>query len=197
MSVRYYLVPLQTIGSARGPLGLRWRFDESGLDVPWAIIPYGRIGRALLAADVTPAQHNVIAALADVVALPLNVDTVITGPGATQAASALEGLGIPGHWVSQVRTYRELARVVTGIFLYMQRLTHLTGANPLTLPGWSLDTVYNTLPQLWRNAMLQAAIDLGYSTSEVTAAATIRQILKYMADQLGDRPISFGNLGTL
>ena len=194
MAARFYFLPIEHVGNYRGPEYLPWRFDQNPVPelagVQWSMKDYGVIDQAIVAANVTPAQHTWLESQPDVLAVPLNLDADIT-PGQISAFNAyLEGREIPADWLVG-GTVRQGLRTVTAMFLYMQAVTAITGTSPFDT-GVSLNTQIQNIPLGWRNAMQQAANQLGYDTSAFTGTTTLRQFLKGMADQWGDQPILFG-----
>lgn len=196
MAIRFYIVPIEQVGNARGPEYFHWRFDQNpvaGLEgIRWSLKDYGSINVGIVAADVTTAQHNILAVQSDVTAIPANLDATIGGGNLTAVRNALEGLRIPGAWVQANNSYRTVVRTVTGLFLYAQRVTALAGGQPLLRLNDNLNTQFQDLPADIRAAMQQAAEEFGYDTSGLTATSTLRQILKQFADDWGETPIEFG-----
>lgn len=192
--IRFYIVPIERSGSQRGPQYFKWPRDPdpaNSIDVPWSMKDYGLVDVGVVAADVTTAQHNQIVAHTDVLAIPTNLDNTLNAAAVTTARNFLEALNVPAGWVGQGDTYRAVLRSVTAIFLYMQRVTAITG----TTVDWvnvPLSTQVRNIPTVWRDAMTQAATELGYDYSGVTGTTTLRQVLKSMADAWGDAPIYFG-----
>ncbi len=132
-------------------------------------------------ANPSLAQHLLLIAHADVVALPANLDQQI---GAQQAVvqNALQTLNIPENWVQSSFTYRQVLRVVALIFQFMQRLNFVT-VDRLFGSGITLSTRFNQLPQAMRQQLIAAANSLGYDTSSLSGTNTLRSILKTLADQ--------------
>lgn len=167
MAVRFYILPMEVAQvwseaqdkylTKRGPKYLPWRFDPDPIPalagVRWSILDYGVIETALAAVDVTPAQHTALAAFPDVIAVPSNLDSTVGATKLAATRAAIETLNIPGNWVQASDTYRVIVRQVSGMFLFMQRLTALTGQNPFT-GGLQLNAAYSDLPLIWRESIL-------------------------------------------
>src|SRR3990167_1357542 len=195
VAVRFYFVQIEQIGNARGPEHFPWRFDANPetelVGVAWSMKDYGLINAAIVAANVTQAQADYLALQTDVVAIPQDLEANITNAEINFLTNYLEPRNIPTDWITPSFTRREVLRLLTAMFLYFQRVTAITGTNPFDT-GVTLNTQIRNIPQSWRDALAQAATELGYDTSSVTGTWTIRRYLKLMADQWGTRPIFFG-----
>jgi len=191
MSVRFYLMPVLRVENYRGPMYLFWRMNPTGLNVPWSCKDYGKIDIMICAVNGEQADHGWLVAQADVVQLPANMDANLTAGQVNVVRDWLENHQIPGDWVSPSDTWRGVARTVTQLFLYMQRVTHILGYAPSLTPA-NLNRQLNELPADVLASMQQAATELGYDLTPVRMNWTVRRYLKYMSDQWGTRPIYFG-----
>ena len=151
---------------------------------------YGLMDQAVVCADILAADHTTLAANADVLAIPVNIDTTLNTSARNTARTYLESVNIPAGWVNTGDTYRSVLRSVLGIFFYLQRVTALRGV-ALDWVEVPLSLQWQQIPASWQSAMTQAATEMGYATSGVTSTTTLRTILKYMADQW-TAPIFFG-----
>jgi hypothetical protein len=193
MTIRYYLVPIETVGEARGPKYLRWRFTENPtpLGVTWSGMDFGLEPAMLVRADVTGGQHTTLSANADVVSIPTNIDANITADALPTVKAALETLNIPADWVTTAFTYRQVLRMVAGLFQFAQR-HH--GIHFERLFSFNMDTQFSSLPLPVRQRLIATANSLNYDISGLSGSNTIRQILKDVADQWGDKPIILGGV---
>lgn len=121
----------------------------------WAMKDYGVIPTAIVAADVTPAQHTALAAQVGVIAVPDPIDSAVGTTRLAATRAAVESLNIPGNWIQATDSYRGVVRTVTGMFLYMQNVTGRTLQNPFT-NGLNLSLTYAALPLIWREAIINA-----------------------------------------
>ncbi len=191
MTVRFYLIPIDVVNNRRGPKYLKWRENPTGLDVPWSMMDYGLVNTALVAADVTSPQHNQLAQEVDVTAIPANIDDTVSTQALATVRSELEALNIPGNWVTTSHTYREILRVVAGLFQFAQR--HHGLHNKIVLPNENnMDQNWGDLPAAVRSELAATADSFGYDTSGVTASTPIRAILKNLADQWGEQEFNMG-----
>lgn len=191
MAIRYYILPIETVGTGRGPMYLQWRFGTGTIACPWAMVDYGLIDQAVVATDISDADHATLAAAADVLSIPVNLDNTLTLAARNSARTWLENVGIPAGWVNTGMTYREVLRTVTALFLFMQRVCAILGRT-ITVRAGALDTQFRNLPADVQAAIIQAADEQGFDRSGISNTTTLRVILKLMADAWQDRPILFG-----
>ena len=191
MTIRFYVLPIMRVGNSRGPKYLKWRDNATGINCRWNMIDYGLLDQAIVAADVTSAQHTTLAAKSDVLAIPTNINTKLTATAVTTAETYLEGIGMPAQWVSTSYTYRQVLRIVGGCFLYMQRVTAIL-ERPITLTGGVLNMQMQNIAADIRAALQQAADEQGFDYSGVTATTSVRQVLRAMAEAWGSKPILMG-----
>jgi hypothetical protein len=196
MTIRYYILPIvrDATLTRRGPKYFRWGIGTNTIGTivcPWSMKDYGDIDQCIVCADILAADHTTLSANADVLSIPVNIDTTLNTGARNTARTFLETYNIPAGWVNTGMTYRAVLRVVTGFFLYMQRVTALLG-HGITLPaGWADLTMAN-VPVDIRTAMADAATSFGYDYSTVTGTTTVRTVLKAMGDAWGTQPIYFG-----
>lgn len=195
MTVRYYVLPIEQIGNARGPKYFSWKMNPNGIKCPWSMKDYGSINQAVICADIAAADHTSLAANADVLSVPVNVDQTLNTNAVTTAVTFLENYNIPAGWITTGLTNRTVLRTVTAFFLFFQRVTAILGRN-IDLPANWLNYQIQNISAEIRNAMAQAADELDFDYSAVTGTTTMRQILKGMADAWGSTSILFG-LATL
>lgn len=179
MTIRFYVVPLigaGVHGDARRP---KYIAAISGL--AWGAMDYGLYDVALVAADVSAGQHTSISANSDVVSAPANIDNTITAGALTNVKSALEALNIPANWATTANTYRDVLRVVAGIFQFAQRY-HGMHNKQLLPSGVTLDTQFQDLPAAMQTELVDVADSMQIDRSGATGTITVRQILKAFAD---------------
>jgi hypothetical protein len=190
MTVRYYVLPItRTVENQRGPKYFQWRFG-AGINCPWSMKDYGLMDQCVVCADISDADHTALAANADVLSIPVNIDNTLNIVARNTARDYLESINVPAGRINTNDTYRSVLRSVLGIFLFLQRVTAIRG-EAIDWVSVSLSMEWQNIPTAWRNAMMQAATEMGYSTNGVTSTTTLRTILKYMADQWTN-PILFG-----
>ena len=189
---RFYVLPV--VGSGRDHTdGRRPKYLETMRTVPWSAMDYGAEPVMLLRAEVTPAEDALLRSNPDVFAAPVNLDTTLTAAQVANARAALEGLRIPAaNWVATSITGRQLVRTVAQIMQFHQRLGALRG-NTRTFGGAvTLETQWHQLSAQHQSAITQAAESLGFSLEPLKGTNSLRNILKAMADQWGEREIVLG-----
>lgn len=195
MTVRFYILPIQHIiderGDMRGPQYFKWRGDLTGLEVQWGMMDYGLIDAGLVAADVTQAEHETLMSNPDVASPPANIDQNISDIAIPQVKAVMEQLRIPANWVDNSYTYRQILRMIAGLFQFAQRY-HGMHLEPLIDNTDQLDLRWNQIPQARRQRILQTADNLGYDYSEIQNTWLIRRILKHLGDQWGNRVFYLG-----
>lgn len=191
--IRFYILPIERVGSSRGPKYFRWQIGPTppGINCPWSMKDYGSIDMAILAADILQADHDALILNADVYAFPDNLDPVMTLAQRQTLNTYIEAHGIPGDWLAQGDTFRSVLRVITGMFMYLQRVLAIIGYPSDPYAGLTLNTQYRNIPNPLHDAMSQAATELEY-TWNVASNDQIRKIFKLMSDQWGSQPIYFG-----
>lgn len=177
---RFYVVPKIGAGTEEDPIRPKYIADAG---ISHASMDYGLEDTHLVGAEVTDAQHTLLAAQLDVIAIPADLDSLIGLSALPVVQQALEGLYVPADWVTTSHSYRDVVRLVGKLFQYMQRFQGRE-MRKFFEGGITLDTRVNQLTQAQRTAMLDAATDLGLDTSGVTMTMTLRMALKLVVDQL-------------
>ncbi len=154
-------------------------------------MPFGNEGHYLVAADADEATHATLAALPRVNQIPANLDQNLSAGAVTVVEAALEARNIPAHWVSTNLTYRQVLRVVVGIFQFASLYYRL---HTLTLfrGGVNLETRVNQIPQAERDRLSSAAAAAQLDVSQITGTTTVRQILRLLGEQWLERPVRLG-----
>jgi hypothetical protein len=186
---RLYTIPLET--GVPHPLPLY--VAALGLTGRFASMAYGQLPSALVAADTTDAEHASLIANADVTAIPADLDQQVAA-GLNTVRAKLEALGIPADWVVAGDTFRTVVRSIAGLFQFGQAYNGMFAA-PLPIVGaGALDLRWSQLTATDRQRFLDCAISLGYDLAFVGNNTPLRQILKALADQWGDRPFFLGGM---
>lgn len=174
-------MPIIGVGTKADPRRPSYR-DTHLAGLSWSMMDYGNEPLAIVGVkDIPPATHIALAAETDVLALPENLDTEL-GAQLTAVQNAMEARNIPSGWVQAGMTYRTIVRMVVQAAAFLQRLQATTSTRLLG-SGVTLDTQFSALPVAMRNAMVSAATSLGYDTTGLSGANTLRTILKNVADQ--------------
>ena len=197
--IRFYILPIESVvlgdgNIARGPKYFQWQFDPDPpalVAAKWSLMDYGLIDAALVVADVTQVQHDTLLLNSDVTSPPENIDQNIAAGAIPAVQSALEALRIPADWVTTAFTYRQILRMIAGLFQFAQR-HHGMHNEQLIDSQAQLDLRWNQIP-LARRGRIQATADsLGYDYSAVQPTWLVRRILKHLGDQWGSKPFIIG-----
>lgn len=178
-----------TVEDARRP---KYVDDDPG--IRWAMMDYGFEPSCLVAADVDTATDLLLGAQVDVRRIPDDLDQTL-GAQQVAVASALEALNIPSQWLTGSLTYRQVLRIVAGIFALLQRFPAITrNANRLFGGAVTLDTQFNQLSLATRQALRDTATDLKLDTSGFTSTSTLHEILRGVGQQYSQRAFVLGGI---
>jgi len=194
MAQRFYLIPIETIGTTRLPKYLRHgRLRPDGIAaLPWSMKDFGNEDVGLVCAEITDEQHTSLSSNIDVVSIPANLDNSVSAIALNVVRDALEGLHIPGNWVTTSHTYRQVTRTVALFFDFMQRVQGLTTERLFS--GRALSATWGSLPAGVKQVLRDAATAGGLDYSFVTSSTTIREILLNFAGQWGSKTILIGGV---
>lgn len=175
-SENFMLVPVEVVGSARGPEYFKWRFDPDldSLTNRWAAADYGFLPTMLLVAfDMSQADHDALCANVDVYCFPDNLDQPISDGNID---AFFEGLNIPTDWLTPSTSYRELMRSTMGLFQYNQRYSAECGHSLLGEGGYSLDDKWNVLSTA--DQVCFDAVSASFGLPSVVGNPTLRSLVK-------------------
>lgn len=138
-------------------------------------------GQALAWANLTAQQETDIAANSDAIVIPPLDNTVAVV--ATQ--NELEAINIPAQWVQSGMTYRQVLKIIAGMYLLLQRMS---GRGVILHLAGNLDKTLAQIPANTRNQLANAADDLGLDRSGITASTTVREALRIAGQQFLSLP---------
>lgn len=191
MAFRIYFMPVIGTGASRAD-GRRPKYDDTDLlGITWSMMDFGNEPFCIVAADVTPSQHTTLAAHADVLSPPADLDQQI-GLQLTTVQNALETANMPANWVQSTHTYRTVVRAAAAFCQFMQRLQAFYTGKIFT-GGVTLSTTFGSLPAGVRTVLIATANDLNFNTSSLSGSSTLRQIIKAMGDQWPSLEITLGD----
>jgi len=196
MAIRFYIMPTLQVGNRRAS---KYFFDPfinpGGILTPGTrvgIMYYGLIDACLVVATVTTTQHDELMLHSDVASPPENIDQNVSTSAIPRVQSVLEALRIPADWVNETYTYRQLLRMVAGLFQFSQRYQGMHHEMLIDSQA-QLDLAWNQIPTARRNRILATADNLGYDYSSFQPTWTVRRILKHLADAWGSKQILFSS----
>lgn len=189
MAINLYLMPATGAGTKADPN--RGKYWDDLAAFSRAEMDYGLEPVFLVAADVDASTDTAMRAHADVTGVPQNLNGTVGAGAVTATKNALEAFNIPAGWVTAGITWKTVVRTTATIFQIAQRL-HGLGAARLFSAGVTLDTQFNQLTAGQRQKLLDAADSFNFDRSGLTGAATMRVILKALADQWPAVEMPFG-----
>jgi len=155
-------------------------------------LDYGHQGYVLVVADLSEVEHQAAEADSEIFCLPLNLDAAIGGNVAT-VHDALEAMKMPADWVQATHTYRQVMRLIYAAIILFRRVAGILNTTVPFLAGTiTLETRFNELPQVGRDALIQFAQERNLDYTGVTPTVKLRQIIKGLAEQLPSK--SFGGI---
>lgn len=186
---RLYIIPMELGPSSKGP-AKQPKYLREFPGLAWGVITYGSDMLGLvMARDIKQAIHDQLILHPDVLAFPEDLDTVIGGIEAAAIDSYLDSRMVPADWVFPGTTYRQLARMVAGAFLYAQRYAGVSGHKTLFTSKIRMDTKFKQLSERRRKDMIEAAASMGFDPSPLTGVSTMSQMVNAMAEQWQEREI--------
>lgn len=195
VSMNLYIVPIEQVGSARGPEYFAWRFDQNGPSITstWSMMDYGFINLGLLySPDISQTDHDTLVQNNDVYAFDLaNLDGQITDKATLDAF--FEPLNIPTDWVTPSSTYREFLRNLAGLFQFNQRYAVISGGASFLGNGVTLETRWGQLTTQQRNWFNQTLASFGYQYT-VSGNPKLRILAKQAGDLWGETPFILGGV---
>jgi hypothetical protein len=185
---RFYLLPKIGDGIFTNPLRPKYTDDEAlgvgwSLAGRWSAMDYGLEDLFLMGADVTPEEHALLDAQADVTAIPTPIASNVTAGALGTVQSRLESVNLPGSWVTTAFTYQQVLAIVGRVVAFAQRYHGLYGTRLFSVTI-TLNTQVNQLTAQQRQRLQTAAESFGLDYSGVTGTTTMRQLLKLIADQM-------------
>ena len=198
---RFYLVPIETVGSYRGPKYFEWRMTDppgSGIDCRWSLMDYGFLPYCLiLAHDITQDDHDALVLHSDVYAFPDDLSGAVDDQDIDVFFEAIQ---VPTDWLTPSTTWLELLRNMAGLFQFNQKFGGIaaaeTGELHSVFDNVTLDDTYNDLTaqeQGWFDATIayfeQA---FGIDVPAVLPNMKLRQLAKAAGDFWEDRPFYMG-----
>lgn len=196
--VRYFLLPITTINSMRGPAYFRVGSQGDGtgaLRCAWGMMDYGLMPIALLACRISGQEIEWLSSQTDVQTIPEDIDATIA-PGVLQAVKdSLESMWIPAQWVTTSNTYRGVLRHVAGLFQFAKRHKGLHGEALMTGPP-NLTATLGDVPIEKRQRIDATAVSFGYDQKpgygDINLSTTIHDVLKFFGDCWGESTFHMG-----
>lgn len=196
MTARIYVMPIVGDGASfltrRRP---KWADQVRAAGGGWGMVDYGTEPVCIVQIEAEDALHATIAADTQVRQVPVNLDNTLTAGQVTNVGNFLEALWIPAQWLNTSRTWRQVLRVVAGVFQLNQRWNGIAiqrggASRTIFADGRDFTRTVGSLPQAARDDLAVLFSDLGLDASGVTGATTLRQLLAGAGMQFAQRPIT-------
>jgi len=196
MARSIYTMPLVTVDTKRGPI-LQEKYFSIIQNYPnRSRFDYGSESTSLMGIlDVSPTDDATLTGMADVFKLPDNLDQAL-GAQATAAGNRLEGMNMPGTWVTSTTTYRDLVRFFGAACQFALRFSSF-GAGKWFNGTVTLDTRFNQLGAIARQALLDAFDSFGFDRTQMTGTTTLRAIIRSAGQQYLDAGMPLDLVGPL
>lgn len=194
--IELFLAPMIGTGTLPDPYRAKWQFDPDGLGrvTKAGSIRSARGGVGVLLLDATAEYLTLVRADSAMTSLatPSNIDNALNNGQANAAKTIFEGVGIPGEFINQGDTRREVIRAVVGLFLFSQRLEGRFGTGfweKAQQRGVTFDTQYADFPQALKDEFVAVRDEHGWDNLGLTNQSTLRQIMKRVSEQFELTPI--------
>ncbi len=148
----------------------------------------------LAGVSLTTADDAAVVANSDVIALPFNLETNITGGQINALKNALEAKFIAADYISGGMSWHAIALANAGMFRFMRALYGEVG-NIILFDGTgnkTLNAQYGSLPTSIQDAIQRAAAVEGLSTAFITSTTQVRAMFKELSDQSQSKGFRFG-----
>jgi len=182
MAARFYIMPMILSNAIDTNRAATWHPKYVTSSLRWSAVDYGTERVCICRiADMSDEGHLAISANPDVLSIPENIDNNFTQGAVNVAQTFLESLNIPADWINTNKTYREVLKIVIGIFQFNQRWSALANGSSPFKEGLNLNTQYNQLNPAAQNRIRECFDSLNVDRSTLTATSTIREALKVFA----------------
>jgi hypothetical protein len=187
MAFRIYILPMITVIDAMAPNGSVRRPAYTD-NLKFSAVDYGSENVCVcLLHDLTQEQHDSIVSKQDVMSLPQNIDQNMTSGAVNAAQSFLEGLNIPANWINTNRTFRDVVKIIVGLFQLNQKWSGLTNGSSPFKEGLNLETKFVDMTTNVRSRLLLCFDELNIDRTMLTVQNNIREILFEFGKQMKDR----------
>lgn len=153
--------------------------------VGYVAMDYGLEAAVLIRVVLSGAQRTALAAKADALVVPANMDALVSAGALTQIQTLLEAVNLPAQWVTTSITYRQVLKGFRRVITFMQRWRGMFAVRVFG-GGITLDSTLNDLTATQRQRLADVSDSFNLDRSAVVNTMTLRAVLKLLADQLPD-----------
>lgn len=183
MADNFYLMPQTGAGTGSDSYRALYADTLSDAGLYWESVKFGADATFLVyVRDIDATTSATLAGDAAVTVVPPLASTIPNVTTRNTVRAKLEALNVPAGWVVVGMSYQTVLHYTFAFFQILQRWVGLGGAAVFT-GGVTLDTTFGSLSAAAQQRLLDVAASFGMDSSGLTAAATLRTILKALADQ--------------
>lgn len=190
---RFYILPV-VIETEAGEETRVAKYSADLCALKCAMMDFGGEDVMLVVGLMDSTRHSAVSANPDVLSLPENLDQNLPAGAVTVAQTFLEARNIPAGWLNTTFTHRRVLRRVAAMFQFAQRYQGITGNAKIFTTGVDLSTRWNQLPIRVRQNLKAAGDSMNFDTGNLSGTSTLRQILREMGQQWGNRKITLGGV---
>ena len=192
---RWYIVPIITIDDGGLFVRVPKYFNETNLTR--FMTDYGTEDTGIVyVKGIDQVTHDTISANSDVLSAPENIDQNLTAGAVTIVSNYLESMSIPGDWVTTLFTYRDLIKIIEGIFQLNGKYAAIDGSNEsiIAKANNNLELQYQDLPADVKIKLNAVANDFDpiLNSDNIVSTSTVRFILFDIGKQFMNRDLTKG-----
>ncbi len=183
MAWKLYTVPIISV-VRMGEAGREPKYVPD-LGVSWAMIDYGYQPTCIVAADVDASQDNTIAGKPDAIPIPDDLSGQVGGnPVLSGIKSKLAASMTPETWIVATTTYQQILRMINAISILLLRYAVMNSDATAPFTSLTLDSLFSAMPVAKRTGFINAAQNMGLSTTAFVGTNTLRVVLQSVGDQM-------------
>lgn len=190
-----FMVPMEGTGTRSDPFRGKYTLDAQVISQ--GTVRSARTSEALVMIEAPQTYLDFVAAQADSMRLATeaNIDNTLTANQANAAKTFVQARGIPGDFVNQGDTRRQVLRAIVGLFLFCQRMEGRFGAGfkqrAIEL-GITFDTIWNDFPRALKDEFIAIRDSFGWDNLGLTGTSTLRQIMLAVSQKFETTPMFIG-----
>jgi len=185
MAIRYYLMPkqLQVVGH-----GVEMDVPKYGYGLNYSVNDFGGNAIACVCMDVSDADHAIIAAQPDTIAVP-PLDSKLTTPQYNRFTTWCENRGLPSDRFNANMTVFQILSALMRMFAFHQRLNGMG----LASVGTNIDRTIGQLPLAMRQRLQDAIVSFGWDSQYLKNNLTLRDVCKQVG-MFNTSKLKFGEI---
>lgn len=185
MAIRYYLMPKQLQVVAHG---VEMDVPKYGYGLNYSVNDFGGNAIACVCMDISDADHAIIAAQPDTIAVP-PLDSKLTTQQFNRFTTWCENRGLPSDRFNANMTVFQILTALIRMFQFHQRLNGLG----LASIGTNLDRNIGQLPLAMRQRLQNAIVSFGWDSQYLKDGLTLRDVCKQVGSFF-NKKVRFGEI---